>query len=148
LPLPPQAPGAGPAAQTGNLSRRLLLVEDNKVNQKIAMTLLNRLGHAVDLAENGREAVTAAARERYALILMDMQMPEMDGMEATRQIRSRAGLNARTPIVALTANAMQSDQDECRDAGMDDFLAKPFSRESLGACLARWIDVAPGDAST
>ena len=148
LPLPPQAHGAEPAAHTGNLTRRLLLVEDNKVNQKIAMTLLNRLGHAVDLAENGREAVTAAARERYALILMDMQMPEMDGLEATRQIRSHAGLNARTPIVALTANAMQSDQDDCRAAGMDDFLAKPFSRESLVACLARWIVPAPTTAST
>lgn len=122
-------------------------MEDNKVNQKIAMTLLGRLGHAVDLAENGSEAVAAASREAYTLILMDMQMPEMDGLAATRQIRSRAGPNARTPIVALTANAMQSDQDNCRAAGMDDFLAKPFNRESLVACLARWIVPAPTSTS-
>jgi CheY-like chemotaxis protein len=74
---------------------------------------------------------------------MDMQMPEMDGLEATRQIRLLDGPNARIPIVALTANAMQSDQDACRTAGMDDFLTKPINRDSLTACLARWIASAP-----
>ena len=128
----PAAPGGGPPL-------RLLLVEDHPVNQKLALALLQRLGYLADLAENGREAVAAAAREPYALILMDMQMPEMDGLEAARRIRSEAGPNQRVPIVALTANAMQSDQEACRAAGMDDFLAKPFSREGLAACLARWI---------
>ena len=128
----PAAPGEGPPL-------RLLLVEDHPVNQKLALALLRRLGYLADLAENGREAVAAAAREPYALILMDMQMPEMDGLEAARRIRSEAGPNQRVPIVALTANAMQSDQEACRAAGMDDFLAKPFSREGLAACLARWI---------
>jgi signal transduction histidine kinase/ActR/RegA family two-component response regulator len=138
----------GPATrpQFGGGPMRLLLVEDNKINQRLALTLLDRLGYAVDLAENGHEGVVAAGKESYALILMDMQMPEMDGLEATRQIRALVGPNQRVPIVALTANAMQSDQDACRSAGMDDFLAKPFNRESLVACLARWIAPAPGNA--
>ena len=147
LPLPGQ-PSRGSAARSESIvPPRLLLVEDNKINQRLALTLLGRLGYAVDLAENGREAVTAAGKERYALILMDMQMPEMDGLEATRQIRSLAGQNARTPIVALTANAMPSDREACHAAGMDDFLAKPFDRESLFACLARWIDPTPSPSS-
>ena len=132
----PSPADESPAA--GGPPLRLLVVEDNPVNQKLALALLGRLGYAVELAANGREAVAAAAREPYALILMDMQMPEMDGLEATRLIRSCAGPNQRVPIVALTANAMQSDQDACRAAGMDDFLAKPFNREGLQACLARW----------
>ena len=112
------------------------------------MTLLDRLGYVVDLAENGREAVTASGLVRYDLILMDMQMPEMDGLEATRQIRSFAGPNAGIPIIALTANAMPSDQEACREAGMNDFLAKPFKRENLATCLARWIDHSPSHAAT
>ena len=127
------------SAGTAQAMPRLLLVEDNLVNQKLALALLQRLGYHADLAENGREAVAAADRERYGLILMDMQMPVMDGLEATRLIRSGDGPNARTPIVALTANVMQADQEACRAAGMDDYLAKPFKRESLAACLLRWI---------
>ena len=125
--------------QVEGVSPRLLLVEDHPVNQKLAQVLLSRMGFSVDLAENGREAVIAADTQSYALILMDMQMPEMDGLEATRRIRSGTGPNARTTIVALTANAMQSDQDACRAAGMDDFLSKPFNRDEMGACLKRWI---------
>jgi CheY-like chemotaxis protein len=114
---------------------RVLLVEDHPVNQKLAMTLLQRLGYAADLAENGQQAVEAVAATSYAVVLMDMQMPVMDGIEATRIIRASG---AKLPIVALTANAMQSDQDACRAAGMDDFLGKPFSRADLAACLERW----------
>ena len=117
----------------------LLLAEDNKINQKLALALLGKLGYKVDLAENGIEAVAAADKKAYAVILMDMQMPEMDGLEATRQIRANSGPNARTTIVALTANAMQSDNDTCRAAGMDDFLTKPINREQLTACLEHWI---------
>ena len=117
----------------------LLLAEDNKINQKLALALLGKLGYKVDLAENGIEAVAAAGKKAYAVILMDMQMPEMDGLEATRQIRANNGPNVRTTIVALTANAMQSDNDACRAAGMDDFLTKPINREQLTACLERWI---------
>ena len=117
----------------------LLLVEDNTVNQRLALTLLRRMGYEAELAENGFEAVVAANKQAYSLILMDMQMPGMDGLEATRQSRSLAGPNQSVPIIALTANAMDSDQEACRDAGMNDFLAKPFTRESLAQCLARWL---------
>jgi signal transduction histidine kinase/CheY-like chemotaxis protein len=135
--LPPSAaPGL---AVAGPSSQLLLLVEDHPVNQKLGLALLGRLGYQADLAENGREAVVAATAKSYALILMDMQMPEMDGLEATRAIRLLPGPNGQVPIVALTANAMQSDQDACRAAGMDDFLGKPFTREGLAACLKCWI---------
>jgi signal transduction histidine kinase/ActR/RegA family two-component response regulator len=130
------APGPD-SAQAQSL--RLLLVEDNKVNQKVALALLGRLGYQVDLAENGLQGVEAAARQRYALILMDMQMPVMDGLTATRRIRELGGANRDVPIVALTANAMQSDQDACHAAGMNDFLAKPFDRAALVACIERWL---------
>jgi CheY-like chemotaxis protein len=132
---PPIAAAPGPAASP----IRLLLAEDNKINQKLALALLARSGYTVDLAEIGVQAVAAAAERPYALILMDMQMPEMDGLEATRQIRA-AGLSRSAPIVALTANAMQSDQAACRAAGMDDFLSKPFNRDVLMACVARWTE--------
>lgn len=125
--------------QVDNVALPLLLAEDNKINQKLALALLGRLGYTVDLAENGLEAVEAVMKKRYALILMDMQMPEMDGLEATRKIRSLEGINAGIPIVALTANAMQSDFNACTDAGMNDFLTKPINRDNLTACLARWI---------
>jgi signal transduction histidine kinase/CheY-like chemotaxis protein len=127
-----------PGTPMESFTPRILLVEDNKINQKVALALLSRLGYSVDLAENGLEAVAAAASERYALILMDMQMPVMDGLEATRRIRSSEGVNVNCPIIALTANAMQSDQDACREAGMNDFLSKPFSRDLLVACFLRW----------
>jgi CheY-like chemotaxis protein len=117
----------------------VLLVEDNPVNQKLAGALLGRLGHTFDLAENGREAVESAEKKAYALILMDMQMPEMDGLEATRRIRAGDGPNTNSWIIALTANAMQSDQDACRDAGMNDFLSKPFNREALTTVLNRGL---------
>jgi CheY-like chemotaxis protein len=135
LPTQP-ACGAPPAAPP-----RLLLAEDHPVNQTIALAMLEHLGYAVDLAENGRDALAAAARTRYALILMDMQMPEMDGLEATRRIRAVDGPAATVPIVALTANAMQSDQDACHAAGMNDFLAKPPRMDSLATTLSRWIGV-------
>ena len=140
----PQNSEPEPALQSENVPLSLLLAEDNKINQKLAMALLGRLGYTVDLAENGREAVVAAGKKRYALILMDMQMPEMDGLEATRQIRLLEG--PRIPIVALTANAMQSDHDACHAAGMDDFLTKPINRDNLIACLARWNAPAPSIA--
>jgi CheY-like chemotaxis protein len=117
------------------------------VNQKLAMTLLGRLGYTVDLAENGAAAVVAAAARHYALILMDMQMPEMDGLEASRQIRAQAGPNKSTYIIALTANAMQSDKDACTAAGMNDFLSKPFNRESLAQCIAKGLATAGGKQS-
>jgi signal transduction histidine kinase/ActR/RegA family two-component response regulator len=134
-------PEIEPTRQDPSLTRRsrLLLAEDNKINQKLALTLLDRLGYDVELAENGYQAVAAAEREHFALILMDMQMPEMNGLEATQRIRAGKGPNTLTPIVALTANAMQADRDACRQAGMNDFLSKPFNRDDLAARLANWL---------
>ena len=126
------------AAAPQDYRTRILLAEDQKLNQKLAMALLQKLGYSVTLAVDGAQAVALAGEQRYALILMDMQMPELDGLEATRRIRAAEGPNRGTPIVALTANAMVSDREACRDAGMDDFLAKPMDRDVLAACMARW----------
>jgi signal transduction histidine kinase/ActR/RegA family two-component response regulator len=132
-------PFAESSLSLNTIPANLLLAEDNKINQKIALALLTRLGYSVDVAENGIEAVACASSKTYALILMDMMMPEMDGLEATRQIRSRVGPNERTPIIALTANAMQSDNDACLAAGMDYFLTKPINKEQLKECLNQFL---------
>ena len=117
----------------------VLLVEDHPINQKLAMVLLDRLGYSADLAKDGMQGVEAAMKRTYSVILMDVQMPVMNGFDATREIRSGGGPNARTPIIALTANAMQSDKDACLQAGMDDFLTKPFSKESLADCIQKHL---------
>ena len=129
-----------PAALTG---ARVLLVEDNPVNQELASAMLRDLGCRADVANNGCEAVTAAAQGEYDAILMDCQMPEMDGFAATREIReSEAGRGPalrRTPVIALTANAMGGDRERCLAAGMDDYLAKPFEKTQLQTVLQRWL---------
>jgi PAS domain S-box-containing protein len=118
---------------------KLLLVEDNLINQKLMITLLGRLGYTVDIAQNGLEAVTFAGSQTYALIFMDMQMPVMDGIEATKIIKATPGPNFETPIIALTANAMASDQEACRSAGMVEVLTKPIDRKLLAECLQRRV---------
>jgi len=115
----------------------ILLVEDNDVNQVVAMMHLKNLGYHVDLANNGIEAIEATSKKKYQTILMDMHMPEMDGIEATCQIRQNNGLNKQTPIIALTANVMISDKEMCFSAGMNDFIIKPFSRAILSDCLIK-----------
>ena len=117
---------------------RLLVAEDNEVNQEVARALLTDAGFAVDVAANGRIAVEMAGAGAYDLILMDMQMPEMDGLEATAAIRRLPGL-AAIPIVAMTANAMASDRERCLAAGMVDFVAKPIEPDELWAALLRWL---------
>lgn len=115
-----------------NLS--VLLAEDNLVNQKVAMMVIQKMGHEVDVANNGRIAVDKFLSRKYDLILMDMMMPELDGLEATREIRQKEtalGAADRVKIVALTANAMKEDRDKCLEAGMDDYLSKPFKPEDL-----------------
>ncbi len=122
-------------------STRILLAEDNPVNREVALAMLSSLGVVADTATNGREAVDASARTGYDLVLMDCQMPDMDGFAATGEIRTReanAGLT-RVPIVALTANAMRGDREACIAAGMDDYLSKPFTRAQLQALLERWL---------
>lgn len=119
---------------TSSPRRRVLVAEDNRINQQLMLRLLARMGHEVELAVNGLEAVEACRRERFDIVLMDLQMPELDGLEATERIRALDGEH-HTPIVALTANAMSSDRDRCLAAGMDDFLAKPVKAEVLDELL-------------
>ncbi len=123
---------------------RVLLAEDNPVNQEIARAMLESAGCQVTVAVNGRAAVEQWAAQRFELVLMDCQMPELDGFEATRELRARetAG-SARIPIVALTANAMDGDRERCLAAGMDDYLSKPFKRSDLTAVLRRWLGLVP-----
>jgi len=120
---------------------RILLAEDNVVNQKLALRLLQQLGYRADLAANGAEAIAAVERQSYDVVLMDVQMPEMDGLEASRQITARWAASARPRIVAMTANAMQGDREMCLAAGMDDYLTKPIRVgqlvESLNQVIAR-----------
>ncbi len=116
---------------------RILLAEDNAVNQKLALRLLSQMGYRADLASNGLEAVQAVERQPYDVILMDVQMPEMDGLEATRQICARWSPGERPRIVAMTASAMQGDREMCIAAGMDDYLSKPIRVEELVAALQR-----------
>jgi PAS domain S-box-containing protein len=120
-------------------SRRLLLAEDVVVNQKVAARALEKLGYEVEVVGNGLEAVKAWETGKYDLILMDCQMPEMDGYEATREIRRREGPNQHIPIVALTAHAMKGADEECKAAGMDEHLTKPIDRQALDRCLRRYL---------
>jgi CheY-like chemotaxis protein len=113
---------------------RILLAEDNAVNQKLSLRLLERMGYRADVAGNGLEVLEAMDRQHYDLILMDVQMPEMDGLEATRQIRRRDYHQPR--IVAMTANAMQGDREMCIAAGMDDYIAKPIRMNELAEALS------------
>jgi len=127
---------------------RVLVAEDNVVNQRVAVRMLEKLGCRVDVATNGLEAVEATGRITYHCIFMDCQMPEMDGYEATRAIRQReARTGARIPIIAMTANAMESDRERCLVAGMDDYLSKPVQPKELGTTLQKWIPLADGAAS-
>jgi PAS domain S-box-containing protein len=135
-------------------THRVLVAEDNPVNQKVAARMLENLGYQVDVVADGREALEAVASTRYEAVLMDVQMPGMDGYRATRRIRAQEersgrrnmmmGLRKRrTPIIAMTANAMQGDRERAIEAGMDDYVSKPVSRKEMGSVLGRWISGTP-----
>ena len=125
---------------------RVLVAEDNAVNQRVAAALLAQLGYEVDVAPDGLRAVELALSQRYDAVLMDCQMPELDGFAATRQIRAAGGAAGATPVIALTASALSTDEQLCRDAGMDDFLTKPLRREVLARVLLRWTSAPPPPA--
>ena len=135
---------------------RILLAEDNIINQKVALNILKKLGHFADVVANGKEAILSVERSPYDLVLMDCQMPELDGYAATRKIREMelkarestpmasesSGLSPRwkrIPIVALTAHAMKGDREKCMEAGMDDYLAKPVKPQELSDMLRKWL---------
>jgi len=122
---------------------RILLVEDNPTSRRVAQLLLGRLGHTPDTVNNGRDAVATVVDRDYDLVLMDVQMPNMDGLEATRLIRSQVPAARQPRIVALTASAMVEDRARCRQAGMDDYLPKPVRRAQLEAVIGRVLGTVP-----
>jgi PAS domain S-box-containing protein len=128
-------------AESKGPSLKILLAEDNFVNRKLATLLLQRAGHEVDTAENGLEAVRAAQRKDYDIILMDVQMPEKDGFEATRMIRDWEGDRPPIPIIAMTAHAMSGDRERCLAAGMNDYLTKPIQPKELSETVHKWARV-------
>ncbi|MCW5798956.1 MAG: PAS domain S-box protein [Nitrospira sp.] len=131
-----EAKGAGPRVA------RILVAEDSPVNREVAVGMLEILGYQVEMAENGRQALELAARSQFDLVLMDCQMPEMDGFTATGEIRRREAASGlqRLTIIALTANAMQGDREQCLAAGMDDYLTKPYTQMQLQAVVQKWLD--------
>jgi CheY-like chemotaxis protein len=117
---------------------RVLVAEDNVFNQKVVVAMLATIGYRADVVASGAEAVDAVSRIDYGAVLMDCHMPEMDGFEATVEIRRREGSSRHTPIIAVTAAAIEGDRERCFAAGMDDYLSKPVSLEELDSALERW----------
>jgi CheY-like chemotaxis protein/HPt (histidine-containing phosphotransfer) domain-containing protein len=140
--VPVESTTAGmPPADEIQLMGHVLIVEDNLVNLNVAKKMLLRLGLTCDVAADGLAALSAIDHQQYDLVLMDCQMPRMDGYEATRAIRLREGTRglAHLPVIAMTANAMQGDREKCLDAGMDDYLSKPVMPATLRLMLSRWL---------
>jgi CheY-like chemotaxis protein/HPt (histidine-containing phosphotransfer) domain-containing protein len=133
-----EAPLPDPAAEAA-MTSRILVVEDSSINQQVALGMLRRLGYRADAVGNGLEAIDSLERIHYAALLMDCQMPEMDGFEASEEIRRREGGARRTPIIAMTGNAMEGDRERCLAAGMDGYISKPVRIDELQAALACWL---------
>ncbi|AOY57002.1 MULTISPECIES: PAS domain-containing hybrid sensor histidine kinase/response regulator [Desulfococcus] len=140
---------APPEKRTAADGAPILLVEDNETIQLVSLGLLKNLGYTADLAKNGREAIDALKKKNYRLVLMDVEMPVMDGYAATRTIRGKGSpvLNPEIPIIAMTAHAMQRDLDRCMDAGMDGYLTKPVKKQNLAAILKKYVDEIPETTS-
>jgi two-component system, sensor histidine kinase and response regulator len=135
-----------PATEARKERARILLAEDNSVNQLLALSVLARSGYRADAVGNGHEAIDALRKIPYDLVLMDCQMPELDGLEATRYIRSgqEAAIDPNVPIIALTAHAMKDDRERCLEAGMNDFVGKPFRPQELDEVITRWLFLGQG----
>jgi CheY-like chemotaxis protein/HPt (histidine-containing phosphotransfer) domain-containing protein len=140
LPVPPQSTAPSKATLAARLPLKILVTDDNVINQKVAVRLLQQFGYAADIASNGIEAVAAVEANAYDMVFMDMQMPRMDGLEATRRIREMERTTSRRPmtVIAMTANAMMGDRERCLVAGMDDYLAKPVRPEALQVAVEKW----------
>jgi CheY-like chemotaxis protein len=149
-PVTPQVAPAQPAMSTELNKGCVLLAEDNPINREVALAMLAHLGYQADIAANGQEAVAALTQTPYDVVLMDCQMPEMDGFGATRAIRTHEATaqSGHTPIIALTAHATQEDRQQCLAAGMDDYLGKPFTLEQLRLALERWLHPTQHQEST
>ena len=133
----------GPTLQNNGIAAadvRILLVEDNLVNQKVAVRMLRKLGYGSDIANNGLEAIEALRKKDYDLVLMDVQMPEMDGIEATVAIQQEWPEGQQPIIIAMTANAMSQDRERCLASGMSDHIAKPIKLERLQSTLMKWVN--------
>ena len=142
----PNAAATPPVAGAAKARPRVLVAEDDAVNRKVVASMLEGLGYRVDAVSNGREALEACLVADYDVVLMDCQMPEMDGLDATARIREHEGSSRRTPIVAMTANAEPGYEDRCREAGMDDYLAKPVRLQVLRAAVRNWVRVSGSGA--
>jgi CheY-like chemotaxis protein len=132
-------PGRPPAVTTSTKRGRVLVVEDNLASQKVARLLLESLGYEADVVDGGAWAIEARSRASYVAVLMDCQMPGIDGYEATAEIRRREGSSRTTPIIAMTASAMRGDREQCLASGMDDYISKPVDPAQLDRVLARWV---------
>jgi CheY-like chemotaxis protein len=129
-----------PMPHSDKQSRCILVAEDNAINQKVALYMLHKFGYAAQAASNGTEVLEHLSRSAYDLILMDIQMPELDGFETTRIIRKSNKLYSQIPIIAMTANAMKGDEDKCFDAGMNDYISKPIDGDIFKQKVDLWID--------
>jgi CheY-like chemotaxis protein len=134
-------PGPPPVGSRGHV----LVVEDNHVNQLVAVGILEHLGYSTEVAGNGIEALTAVAQRTFDAVLMDCQMPELDGYAATEELRRTEAPGRRTPVIAMTAGVSQGERERCRAAGMDDFVPKPVSPDALDTVLARWLPTSAPD---
>jgi len=137
-PVPVPAKPRKERAWTGAPRGRILIAEDNPINQRVASLQVKSLGFETDVVANGEDALEALSRLAYTLVLMDCQMPKMDGLAATRELRLREAERSHTPVIALTANAFASDREACLASGMDGFLSKPVNLRELAEVLDRW----------